>query len=73
MQTVDARRPDLVVLAATRPENLEPFAPQLTTLGQHALLALAGAGATAELAATVGARLLTGDPVTEAEQAGWSR
>ena len=50
-----------------------PSLRSVTTLGQHALLALAGAGATAELAATVGARLLTGDPVTEAEQAGWSR
>jgi MerR family transcriptional regulator, light-induced transcriptional regulator len=72
-RTVDARRPDLVVLAATRPENLEPLAPQLTTLAQHAPLALAGAGATPELAATAGARLLTGDPVTEAENIEWPR
>ena len=72
-RTVDARRPDLVVLAATLPENLEPLAPQLTTLAQHAPLALAGAGATPELAATVGARLLTGDPVTEAENVEWPR
>ena len=70
-RTVDARRPDLVVLAATLPENFEPLAPQLTTLAQHAPLALAGAGATPELAATVGARLLTGDPVTEAENVEW--
>jgi MerR family transcriptional regulator, light-induced transcriptional regulator len=72
-RTVDARRPDLVVLAATRPENLEPLAPQLTALAQHAPLALAGAGATPELAATAGARLLTGDPVTEAENIEWPR
>jgi DNA-binding transcriptional MerR regulator len=72
-RTVDARRPDLVVLAATRPENLEPLAPQLTTLAQHAPLALAGAGATPELADAVGARLLTGDPVTEAENVEWPR
>jgi DNA-binding transcriptional MerR regulator len=72
-RTVDARRPDLVVLAATRPENLEPLAPQLATLAQHAPLALAGAGATPELAATVGARLLTGDPVTEAGNVEWPR
>ncbi len=70
-QTVAMRRPELVVLAATLPENLEPLAPQLTTLAQHAPLALAGAGATPELAATVGARLLTGDPVTEAESVEW--
>jgi MerR family transcriptional regulator, light-induced transcriptional regulator len=72
-QTVDARRPDLVVLAATLPESLETLAPQLTALAQHAPLALAGAGATPELAAAVGARLLAGDPVTEAENIEWPR
>jgi DNA-binding transcriptional MerR regulator len=72
-RTVDARRPDLVVLAATLPEHLEPFATQLTALAQRAPLALAGAGATPQIAGTVGARLLTGDPVTEAERTGWPR
>jgi DNA-binding transcriptional MerR regulator len=72
-RTADARRPDLVVLAATLPENLEPLAPQLTALAQHTPLALAGAGATPELADAVGARLLTGDPVTEAENIEWPR
>ena len=72
-RTVDARRPDLVVLAATLPENLEPLAAQLTALARRAPLVLAGAGATTEIAAAVGARLLTGDPVTEAENAGWPR
>jgi len=72
-RTVDARRPDLVVLAATLPENLEPHATQLTALAQRAPLALAGAGATAQIATAVGARLLAGDPVTEAGQAGWPR
>src|ERR1035438_10186270 len=70
-QTVDARHPDLVVLAATVPENLDALAPQLTALAQRARLVLAGAGATPELAAAVGARLLTGDPVTEAENVRW--
>jgi MerR family transcriptional regulator, light-induced transcriptional regulator len=72
-RTVDARRPDLVVLAATLPENLEPHATQLTALAQRAPLALAGAGATPQIAAAVGARLLTGDPVTEAEDIEWPR
>ena len=36
-RTVDARHPDLVVLAATLPENLEPHAAQLTALAQSAL------------------------------------
>jgi methanogenic corrinoid protein MtbC1 len=72
-RTVDARRPDLVVLAATLPENLEPHAAQLTALARRAPLALAGAGATAQIATAVGARLLAGDPVTEAGQVGWPR
>jgi methanogenic corrinoid protein MtbC1 len=70
-RTVDARHPDLVVVAATVPETLEPLAAQLTALAQRAPLALAGAGATPEIASTVGARLMTRDPVTEAEQASW--
>jgi MerR family transcriptional regulator, light-induced transcriptional regulator len=70
-RTVDARHPDLVVLATTVPENLEPLAAQLTALARRAPLALAGAGITPEIAAAVGARLLTGDPVTEAENADW--
>jgi DNA-binding transcriptional MerR regulator len=72
-RTVDARRPDLVVLAVTLPENLEPHATQLSALAQRAPLALAGAGATPQMAAAVGARLLSGDPVTEAEDIEWPR
>jgi MerR family transcriptional regulator, light-induced transcriptional regulator len=73
IRTVDARRPDLVVLAATVPENLEPLAAQLTALAQRAPLGLAGAGATPRIAAAVGARLLAGDPVTAAESIRWPR
>src|SRR5690349_17897673 len=72
-RTVDARHPDLVVLAATLPENLEPHATQLTALARRAPLALAGAGATPQIAAAVGARLLTSDPVTAAENIEWPR
>jgi DNA-binding transcriptional MerR regulator len=70
-RTVDARRPALVVVAATLPETLGPLAAQLTALAQRAPLALAGAGATPEIASTVGARLMMRDPVTEAEQTSW--
>ncbi len=70
-QTVDTRRPDLVVLAATLPETLEPHAVQLTALARRAPLVLAGAGATPQIARAVGARLLAGDPVTEAEKFPW--
>ena len=71
--TVEARRPDLVVLAATLPETLEPLVAQLTVLARHAPLALAGPGATPRLAAAVQARLLGGDPVAAAENIRWPR
>ncbi len=71
--TVDARQPDLVVLAATLPETLEPLTAQLTALAGRAPLALAGPGATPQLAAAVPARLLAGDPVTAAENVRWPR
>ena len=71
--TVDARVPDLVVLAATLSETLGPLTPQLIALAQRAPLALAGPGVTPRLAAAVQARLLAGDPVTAAENVGWPR
>jgi MerR family transcriptional regulator, light-induced transcriptional regulator len=63
--------PDLVVLAATVPGVLEPLQPELTSLARHVPLALAGAGATPQTASATGARLMTRDPVTEAEQTRW--
>jgi MerR family transcriptional regulator, light-induced transcriptional regulator len=70
-RTAATSRPDLVVLAATVPQTLEQVRPELTSLAQRVPLALAGAGATPELASATGARLITGDPVTEAEQTRW--
>jgi DNA-binding transcriptional MerR regulator len=72
-RTVEAKHPDLVVLAAARPETLDPLAAQLTALAQRVPLVLAGAGATPQFAAAVQARLLGGDPVTAAENVGWPR
>jgi DNA-binding transcriptional MerR regulator len=72
-RTVEANHPDLVVLAAARPETLDPLAAQLTALARRAPLVLAGAGATPQFAAAVQARLLGGDPVTAAENVGWPR
>jgi MerR family transcriptional regulator, light-induced transcriptional regulator len=69
-RAVDATHPDLVVLAATLPETLGPVRPALASLGRRAPLALAGAGATSQIATAVGARLMAGDPVTEAERSG---
>jgi DNA-binding transcriptional MerR regulator len=65
--------PDLVVLAAARPQVLKPLRAELASLARRAPLALAGAGATPQTATAAGAALLTGDPVTEAETAGWPR
>lgn len=55
--------PDLVVLAATRPDHFEAVAGPLVDLARRHPVALAGAGATPELAARTGATLVEGDPV----------
>ena len=67
IQVTSATRPGLVVLAATTPERFTQVAAELTRLAAMAPLVLAGAGATTEFAMSIGARLLTGDPVTAAE------
>jgi methanogenic corrinoid protein MtbC1 len=72
-RTVEASQPDLVVLVATQTPTFETLAAQLTELARRAPLALAGAGATPQLAAAVHARLLDGDPVTAAENVRWPR
>ena len=67
IQMTADRRPSLVVLAATSPERFAAAMPELAQLAGLAPLALAGAGATQGLAHDIGARLLTGNPVTAAE------
>ena len=47
---VDGSHPDLAVLAATRAETPEPLRPKLGALARRARFALAGAGATAQIA-----------------------
>lgn len=73
-------RPDLAVLSAVTPERFEGFAVGLARLARLVPLAIAGAGATHAMAEAAGARLLTGDPVTEAQRmpspparASWAR
>lgn len=70
-RTVEATHPDLVVLAATLTETFRPLRERLAALAGRTSLALAGAGATPRFATAIGARLLTDDPVTEAEQTPW--
>jgi DNA-binding transcriptional MerR regulator len=67
-QVAAQTRPSLVVLAASRPERFAAVLPELSRLADLAPLVLAGAGASAQLAESVGARVLSGDPVTAAEQ-----
>jgi DNA-binding transcriptional MerR regulator len=67
LETTDLLGPQLVVVSATAPQRLSRARDELTALGRVAPLALAGAGARPALAEAVGARLMAGDPVTEAE------
>jgi len=67
IQVTSDTRPSLVVLSATNPERFTAVRAELTALAGMAPLALAGAGATQDLAQRIGARLLAGDPVTAAE------
>lgn len=71
VRAAEATQPDLVVVAASTPDVLEPIRDELAALAGRFPLAMAGAGVSAGLAAVVGARHLSGDPVTEAEQVGW--
>lgn len=65
-QTADDLHPDLVVLTATTPQRLSRVRSELREVGNATRLAVAGAGATEAFAASVGAELLNGDPVSQA-------
>jgi methanogenic corrinoid protein MtbC1 len=60
--------PDLVVISATATQRLRAAKAELTELARVVPLALAGAGASAGLARSIGATLIDGDPVTAAER-----
>jgi MerR family transcriptional regulator, light-induced transcriptional regulator len=64
----------LVVVCAVMPDRLLAVRDELTELAAHVRLALAGAGATKELASATGAALLLDeDPVTAAERVAGQR
>jgi methanogenic corrinoid protein MtbC1 len=65
-QTADNLHPDLVVLTTTTPQRLSRVRSELRELSETTRLAVAGAGTTDALAASVGAELLNGDPVSQA-------
>jgi len=67
IEVASESRPTLVILSATTPERFAAVMPELVSLAGIASLALAGEGATMELAHGTGARLLKGDPVTAAQ------
>jgi DNA-binding transcriptional MerR regulator len=69
-QAIGRLTPDLVVLTGTVPEPFAAHADAIADLARQTPVALAGAGATAEVAARSGARLLDTDPVTAAERLG---
>jgi DNA-binding transcriptional MerR regulator len=66
LDAVEATHPDIVVLAAVTSQRFEDVAAGLRKLSRRYPLALAGAGAHAAVARRVSARLLAGDPVSEA-------
>ena len=67
LHSVGRSRPDLVVVAATTTDRFDAVRSELAELAKVAPLALAGAGATTFVADGAGARMLTGDPVTAAQ------
>ena len=67
VRAVGRSRPELVVVAATTTDRFTAILGELAQLAAVAPLALAGAGATQHMADEIGARLLSGDPVTAAQ------
>jgi DNA-binding transcriptional MerR regulator len=67
-QAIGELAPDLVVLTATVPQPFAAHADAIASLARHTPVAVAGAGATAQLATRTGTRLLDTDPVTAAER-----
>lgn len=68
LRTATASPPQLIVLSAVDPGRFAGLEDDLLRLAGVAPLALGGHGADAATARAAGARLLTGDPVTEAER-----
>jgi MerR family transcriptional regulator, light-induced transcriptional regulator len=60
-------RPDLVVVSAAMPERIADGVDDLAALGERWPTAIAGAGASAALAAAAGARPIESDPVAAAQ------
>ncbi|GAB2814969.1 HTH-type transcriptional repressor CarH [Actinoallomurus bryophytorum] len=68
IDTATAAPPRLIVVSATDPAVLDGLEPDLLRLAGVAPLAIGGRGATETVARAATARLLDGDPITEAER-----
>jgi MerR family transcriptional regulator, light-induced transcriptional regulator len=67
-QTAAAIDPDQVMLSASDPARFDAIRPDLVRLGGRRQVALAGPGASAELASAVLAEYVADDPVTAAQR-----
>lgn len=67
-QTASALSADLVMLSASDAVRFDTVRPELARLATDRVLALAGPGASAELAGAVGAEWIHDDPVSAAER-----
>jgi MerR family transcriptional regulator, light-induced transcriptional regulator len=67
-ETAQALAPSLVVVSATTARHFSEVRAELAALAETAPVAFAGAGATPALAESLGAAVLSDDPVTEAER-----
>jgi MerR family transcriptional regulator, light-induced transcriptional regulator len=66
LQTAEDLRPELIVLTAAAPQRFSRVRSDLGRVAGATRLAVGGRGATKALATSVGAELLSGDPVSEA-------
>jgi DNA-binding transcriptional MerR regulator len=67
VRVASTRHTDLIVLVGSTSQRFDDVKQGLARLARAAPLAIAGSGATEPIAQTLGAQLLTGDPVTAAE------
>ncbi|MEU4195636.1 cobalamin B12-binding domain-containing protein [Kribbella sp. NPDC026611] len=67
-RTAAALAPELIMLSASHPARFDTIRTELVRLASRRVLALAGPGASPELATAVGAEYINDDPVSAAER-----
>ena len=68
LEAAETVKPRLTVIAAVMPDRLDAAASEWAILGRRQAIAVGGSGSTPELAQRLGARYLSGDPVSAAQQ-----